>query len=62
LGESEAAEDPGATIYAEKPLELAEQARFLLDRDKYQPIVEPLDQFGATGIDQSTPGGGDSKR
>ena len=48
------AEEPGATIYAEKPLELAEQARFLLSRDKYQPIAELLDQFGATGIDQSS--------
>jgi ankyrin repeat protein len=47
-----AAADPGATIYAEKPLELAEQARFLLSRDKYQPIVELLDQFGATPTSQ----------
>ena len=46
------AEEPGATIYAEKPLELAEQARFFLDKDKYQPIADLLDQFGATGIDQ----------
>ena len=45
------AEEPGATIYAEKPLELAKQARFLLDREKYQPIAELLNQFGATGIE-----------
>ena len=55
------AEEPGATIYAEKPLELAEQARFLLDKDKYTPIVELLDQFGARGIDQSVPNGDDSE-
>ncbi len=41
------AEEPAATVYAEKPLELACGARFLLDRDKYQPNVELLTQFGA---------------
>ena len=42
------AEEPGATIYAEKPLELAKQARFLMDWAKYHPIVQVLEEFGAT--------------
>ena len=54
------AEEPGATVYAEKPLELPEGASFLLDRHKYQPIVELLNQFGATGFDESTPTSADS--
>ena len=48
-------EDPAATIYPEKPLELALGASFLLDRDEYQPIAELLIQFGATISDESTP-------
>jgi ankyrin repeat protein len=54
------AEEPGATIYAEKSLELAEGACFLLDRHRYRPIVELLNQFGATGFDESTPSAADS--
>lgn len=54
------AEDPAATIYAEKPLELALGASFLLDRDKYQPIVELLIQFGATTSDESIPSAANS--
>ena len=55
------AEDPAATVYAEKPLELALGARFLLDRAKYQPIAELLIQFGATtSCDQSTPSAAES--
>lgn len=42
------AEEHAATVYAEKPLELAEGARFLLGRDKYKPIAELLSQFGAS--------------
>jgi ankyrin repeat protein len=42
------ADEPAATLYAEKPLELAMQARFLIDWDKYNPIVELLKTFGAT--------------
>ncbi len=45
------AEEPAATIYAERPLELAQQASFLMDRDKYQPIAKLLAQFGATDIE-----------
>ncbi len=45
------AEEPAATIYAEKPLELAKQASFLMDRDKYHPIVELLERFGASDSD-----------
>ena len=44
------AEEPGATLYAENPLLLTAGARFLLDKDKYQPIVELLNQFGAIRI------------
>jgi len=42
------ADEPAATIYADRPLDLAKQCRFLLDWDKYSPIVELLKQFGAT--------------
>jgi len=42
------ADEPAATIYTEKPLDLARQARFLIDWDKYHPIVELLEAFGAT--------------
>ncbi len=45
------ASEPAASIYTEKPLELAMQARFLMDWDKYQPIVRLLEEFGATNVD-----------
>jgi hypothetical protein len=45
------AAEPAASIYTETPLELAMQARFLMDWDKYQPIVKLLEEFGATDID-----------
>ena len=45
------ADEPAASIYTEKPLELAMQARFLMDWDKYHPIVMLLEEFGATGAD-----------
>src|SRR5262249_52839088 len=48
------AAEPAATIYTEKPLELARQARFLLDWDKFSPIVNLLVQFGATDSDGQT--------
>src|SRR5918998_2920718 len=41
------ADEPAATIYTEKPLELAKQARFLMDWDKYHPIVELLNLSSA---------------
>ena len=42
------ADEPAASIYTEKPLDLAMQARFLMDWDKYHPIVKLLEKFGAT--------------
>ena len=36
------ADEPAASIYTEKPLDLAMQARFLMDWDKFHPIVEPV--------------------
>ncbi|MDQ3816352.1 MAG: hypothetical protein M3362_01520 [Acidobacteriota bacterium] len=45
------ADEPAASIYTEKPLELAMQARFLMDWDKYHPIVSLLEEFGATDVD-----------
>lgn len=41
-------DEPAATIYASKPLELAMGARFLLDQDKYNPVVKLLEEFGAS--------------
>ena len=46
------AQDPAATIYAEKPLDLAQQLRFIMDWDKYHPIVELLQKFGATDFNE----------
>lgn len=46
------ADEPAASIYAEKPLELAMQARFLMEWDKYHPIVRLLEEFGATDVDE----------
>lgn len=43
-----AADEPAATIYADNPLELAKQARFLMDKDKYHPVVTLLEEFGAS--------------
>src|SRR5262245_24916782 len=40
--------EPAAIIYAEHPLDLAKQCRFLLDWDRYNPIVALLKEFGAT--------------
>lgn len=42
------ADEPAASIYTDKPLALARQARFLMDWDKYAPIVGLLAEFGAT--------------
>jgi hypothetical protein len=43
--------EPAASIYTEKPLELAMQARFVMDWDKYHPIVKLLEEYGATDVD-----------
>lgn len=45
------ADEPAASIYTEKPLELAMQARFLMDWAKYHPIVKLLEEYGATDSD-----------
>jgi len=42
------ANEPAASIYTEKPLELAKQARFLMNRVRFEPIVKLLEEFGAT--------------
>ena len=47
------ADEPASVIYTETPLELARQARFLMDWDKYHPIVQLLVEFGATDSDGS---------
>ena len=48
------AREPAASIYAERPLDLARQCRFLLDWDKYDPIVQLLKQFGACETNAAT--------
>ncbi|HKY28591.1 MAG TPA: ankyrin repeat domain-containing protein [Pyrinomonadaceae bacterium] len=47
------ADEPAASIYTEKPLALARQARMLMNWDQYHPIVQLLEKFGAT--DEDTP-------
>jgi len=42
------AEEPAASIYTEKPLDLAIQVSMLRDWEKYHPIVKLLKEFGAT--------------
>ena len=49
------ADEPAVSIYTEKPLDLARQCRFLLDWDKYHPIVKLLEQFGATDFEGQVP-------
>ena len=48
------ADEPAATIYADRPLDLAKQSRFLLDWDRYNSIVELLKQFGASESNRAT--------
>lgn len=48
------ADEPASHFYAEKPLELARQARFVMDWDKFQPIVKMLVEFGATNTEGET--------
>ena len=45
------ATEPAASIYTSKPLDLACQARFLMDWNKYDPVVKLLEAFGATNDD-----------
>ena len=48
------AEEPAATIYNEKPLDLAQGLRFIMNWDKYQPIATLLVEFGATDSEERT--------
>ena len=47
------ADEPAASIYTEKPLALARQARNVMNRGQYHPIVQLLEQYGA--IDEGIP-------
>jgi ankyrin repeat protein len=42
------ADEPVASIYTAKPLDLARQSRMLMDWEKYHAIVKLLEKFGAT--------------
>jgi ankyrin repeat protein len=42
------ADEAVASIYTEKPLDLARQARMLMDWETYHAIVKLLESFGAT--------------
>ncbi len=48
------AEEPAATIYDEKPLNLVQGLRFLVNWDEYQPIAKLLVEFGATDSEGRT--------
>jgi len=48
------ADEPAASMYTEKPLDLAMQARFLMDWDRFHPIVQILIECGATDFDGNT--------
>ena len=55
------ADEPAASIYSEKPLDLARQASFLMDWEKYHSIVKLLESFGATDCDGRVESVEDSK-
>jgi ankyrin repeat protein len=55
------ADEPAASIYSEKPLDLARQASFLMDWEKYHSIVELLENFGATDCEGRAESDEDSK-
>jgi hypothetical protein len=42
------AAEPAASIYTEKAVDLARQARFLMDWEKFHPIVKLLEEYGGT--------------
>lgn len=48
------ADEPAASMYTEKPLDLAMQARFLMDWRRFHPIVQTLIEYGATDFDGNT--------
>lgn len=48
------ADEPAASMYAPKPLELALQARFLMDWEKFDSIVKTLLESGATDFNGNT--------
>lgn len=41
--------EPALTVYADTPLEVVLQARYLMDWEKYNPIVQLLIDYGASG-------------
>ena len=41
--------EPGLSVYADTPLDVAIQARCVMDWEKYNPIVHLLIDYGATG-------------
>lgn len=45
--------EPALTIYADTPLDVAIQARLLLDWEKYDAVVKLLIEYGAKGYDVS---------
>lgn len=47
-------EEPAASIFTEKPLDLAQQLRFLTNWEKYNPIVKLLEKFGAKDFEGRT--------
>ena len=47
FGPNAVAEEPAATIYAETPLNLAHQARYYMNDERYTPVIELLKQYGA---------------
>jgi ankyrin repeat protein len=55
------ADEPAASVYTEKPLALARQARFLMDWEKFHPIVKLLEEYGATDSDGQVESDLDSK-
>jgi ankyrin repeat protein len=48
------ADEPVASIYSAKALNLARHARMLMDWEKYHAIVKLLERFGATDEDGQT--------
>lgn len=48
------ADEPAASMYTEKSLDLAMQARFLMDWEKFDPIAKTLIEYGSTDFDGNT--------
>ena len=41
--------EPALSVYADTPLDVAIQARLVMDWEKYNPVVQLLIDYGATG-------------